>query len=169
MSENPFDKYEEFKVSDKIKKSVLKTSSAKMNPSLTSVTLKYGLTFLSSLILSLSLCPQRGVGLFGNESPFFHHLLHQSEVLCGLYCGLVFFLTTHLLTFLFLSHFERLKIIKHFTFVPILFMSGFFGFSMTSFFSDFEFGISYNLSWIAVIALSYVGLNYFYSEKLNSR
>lgn len=169
MNYDSFEKYEEIKTKPSLSENVLKASSKKMNPKLLALSLKYGVVFISSIFLSLVICPQKGVGLFRDEHPFFHHILHQSEILCGLYCGLVFFLTTHLLTFFLLTHFERLKIIKSFSYLPVLFIGGFYGFSMTSIFSTSQMGVSYNLSWITVVGLSYFVLNHSYSNKLHKR
>ena len=170
MSNDPFDKYSEVKPRESLSLKILKNSSDRVNPKLAPLSFKYGLIFTFSILFSLFICPQKGVGLFRTDFPFFHHLLHQSEVLCGLYCGLLFFLTTHLLTFFILNRFERIKIIKSYSYLPILFMSGFFGISMTSMFSaaasNANFGYTYNLSWIAVVALSYLILNISYSQNL---
>jgi len=106
MNNGSFEKYEALKTKASLSEKILKSSSEKMNPKLHALSLKYGVVFISSIFLSLIICPQKGVGLIRNELPFFHHILHQSEILCGLYCGLVFFLTTHLLTFFLLTHFE---------------------------------------------------------------
>ncbi len=165
MNENPFDVFESKSVRPELSNKILKTSSQRLNPGFLYLSIKYGALFISSVFLSLSICPQRGVGLFGNDFPLFHHLLHQSQILCGLYCGLMFFLTTHLLAFFLLTHFERLKIVSTFSYLPLIFVSGFFGLSMTSVFSKAHFDISYSLSWIAIVGLCYVFLNYQHTRR----
>lgn len=168
MNNNAFDKYESKSVNPQLSDRILKTSSEKINPSLFNLSFKYGALFISSIFLSLSICPQRGVGLFSNDLPFFHHFFHQNEILCGLYCGLVFFLTTHLLTFLLLNPFERLKVVHKFSYLPLIFISIFFGFSMTSIFSKSRFGLGYNLSWILIVGLLYFLFNQIYFKKIKS-
>ena len=96
MTHDPFENFEKVDVDQQIKQSVLQKSKAKMNPKVRDVSLKYSLLFVSSVFLSLIVCPQRGVGFLRESYPFFHHLLHQSEMLCGLYCGLVSVSYTHL-------------------------------------------------------------------------
>ena len=169
MNKDPFDDFKEVKIDASVSNSVLENSMKKINPKLLPLGLKYGALFTGSIFLSLIICPQRGVGFLRSDYSFFHHILHQSEILCGLYCGFMFFMTTHLLTFFLLSHFERVKLVKTFSYLPVVFFSGFFGFSMTSVFSDAQFGVSYNLSWILVVCLSYVVLNYSYSQKYSKR
>ncbi|MGH1467732.1 MAG: hypothetical protein ACRBBP_02485 [Bdellovibrionales bacterium] len=155
MSDNPFKNFEEASVKPKISNNVIKLANNKINPNTMTLSLKYGALFIITIFFSLAICPQRGVGFIRDDFPLFHHLLHQSEVLCGLYCGFIFFLTTHLFAFFLLTHFERLKIVKTASFLPALFMSAFFGLSMTSVFSTESLGWTYNLSWIFIVGSSY--------------
>lgn len=169
MIDDPFKNFNEASVKPETAREVLKTSSSKLDPSSSILSLKYGVLFIITLLFSLSVCPQRGVGFLRDDLPFFHHLLHQSELLCGLYCGFVFFITTHLLTFLLLNHFEKVKIVKHVSFVPALFMSAFFGLSMTSIFSNSNLGWTYNFSWLSVVGLSYYTVNQLFLFRLRRR
>ena len=162
MSDNPFNKYNEIEVSKKITDSVIHTSKQVMNPDIGGVALKYVLLFSSSILFSLIICPQRGVGFLRDSYPLFHHLLHQSEVLCGLYCGFTFFVTTHVLSFFILTHFERLVVVRRVSYLPMFLMTLFFGLSMTSFFSNLELSTSYFTSWFIVVTIGYMSLTFYY-------
>jgi len=164
MTYDPFENFKDTPVDQNIRQSVLQTSKAQMSPKVRDVALKYSLLFACSIFLSLIICPQRGVGFLRESYPFFHHLLHQSEALCGLYCGFVFYATTHVLSFFLLTHFERLVLIKRITYLPIIFISAFFGLSMTSLFSDLALSASYFLAWISVAFFGYMVLNFYYKS-----
>lgn len=169
MTHDPFAKYREVTVDHNTKRIVLKKSELLMNPKIKDVSLKYSLLFVGSIFLSLIVCPQRGVGLFRESYPFFHHLLHQSEVLCGLYCGLVFYTTTHVLSFFLLTHFERLVLVKKITYLPLLFISLFFGLTMTSLFSNLELSPYYFVSWISIAFTGYLTLSLWYKNSYKGK
>jgi len=169
MSIDPFKDFEETPVRPDVSKKVMLNSKRVINPDFLNLSLKYSLIFITTVFFSLAICPQKGVGLFRKDLPLFHHILHQSEMLCGLYCGFLFFTTTHLLTFFLLSHFERVKIVKHVSYLPALFISAFFGLSMTSIFSSTGFGLSYNLSWIFIVGASYYLANQLFLRKIQRR
>jgi|GEM_PF-2311196 len=164
MTHDPFEKFQEVSVDQNIKTSVLQRSKSLINPKVKDVAFKYSVLFACSIFLSLIICPQRGVGFLRDSYPFFHHLLHQSKVLCGLYCGFVFYATTHVLSFFLLTHFERLVLIKKVTYLPIIFISAFFGLSMTSLFSGLTLSASYFLAWISVAFFGYMVLNFWYKS-----
>ena len=164
MSNNPFNQYEEVEVSENIKKRVHNFSSELMNPKTKTVFFKYVFLFICSLFLSLAVCPQRGVGLFGGSYPIFHKLLHHSQILCGLYCGFIFFITTHVLSFFLMGHFERLVVVRRVSYLPPLLMSLFFALSMTPFYSTLELSISYFTSWLSVVVVGYMSLTIYYNK-----
>lgn len=169
MTHEPFEKFQEMSVDQNIKKSVLQRSKSLINPKVKDVAFKYSVLFACSIFLSLIICPQRGVGFLRDSYPFFHHLLHQSEVLCGLYCGLVFYATTHALSFFLLTHFERLVLIKKITYLPLLFISLFFGLTMTSFFSSLELSPSYFTSWISIAFTGYLLTSFWYKNSYGGK
>ena len=164
MSEDPFKKYQEAKVPQFVKEKVYESSISLIKPKLVSVVFKYILLFCTSIIFSLMICPQRGVGILSDSYPFFHKLLHQSEILCGLYCGFMFFITTHVLSFSLLNHFERLVIVRKVSYLPVLMMTLFFGLSMTSFFSNLELSSYYFSSWILLVMAFYLALTFYYNK-----
>lgn len=166
MNKDPFKDFDKAPVKQGVSQKVILNSKKIINPDSLNLSLKYSSLFIITIFFSLAVCPQKGVGIFGSNFPLFHHILHQSEILCGLYCGFVFFITTHLLTFFLLNHFERVKIVKYVSYLPALFMSAFFGLSMTSIFSNTGFGWSYNLSWLFVVGASYYLANHLFLRKL---
>jgi len=166
MTKDPFENFNTASVRASTSVKVLNESAAKINPKSLNLALKYGALFTISIFFSLSVCPQKGVGFLNTDFPFFHHLLHQSEVLCGLYCGFVFFTTTHLLTFFLLTHFEKVKITKHLSFLPAILTSAFWGLSMTSLFSNSTLGWRYNISWLLIIAVFYTAANNLFLTRL---
>jgi len=164
MSLNPFENFKAQTVDPSVEKKVLLQSKSFMTPKVQNVALRYSVFFVSSIFFSLTICPQRGVGFLRDSYPLFHHLLHQSEILCGLYCGLVFYSTTHLMSFFLLTHFERLVLVKKITYLPLVFISLFFGLSMTSSFSNLELSPTYFTSWICAALSGFMLLNSRYKK-----
>ena len=145
-----FDTIEPREVSKKISDKVLNKSLSYIEPSATYVLFKYSGLFILSILFSLIVCPQNGVGLIRTNFPIYHSIFHNNMLICGLYCGFMFFATTHLVSFYILNHFERLIIFKKRGYLPNVCMSLFFAFSMTPFFSVVSFSVLYFIGWFGM-------------------
>lgn len=159
-----FDDFQEVKVKTSLNHKVLLDAKKNISPDAKILIFKYSSLFIFSCFISLMICPQRGLSLSSYNFNFIHHFFHQSEILCGLFCGAVFFITTHLLTFILLTHFERVSIVKNFTFLPMITISLFFGLSMTTVFSNADVSLRYSTSWILVTFSLYLLSIKFYKE-----
>ena len=122
-----------------------------IHPPKSKVVLKYSVIFLFTALFSLFLCPQKGVGFSEGNHPAFFHTLYSNKFLCGIYCGLFFFLITHISTLFFLNHYERLKVFTNLWILPHGLFAFFFGIFMVLGDDVFNFSFSYNLSWLLVI------------------
>ncbi len=165
MSNRSFDTVKECNTPLKLKEKVYKKSIELINPPFAKVATKYSVLFLVSIFFSLVVCPQKGVSFVRESFPVFHHILHQSPILCGVYCALIFFFTTHIISFLLLSHFERISLFKNSKgFLPLIWLSLFFGLSMTPYFSKMQMGYTYDLTWI-LTAITLVFLHKIFFNK----
>lgn len=165
IKKDSFDNYKSTSAPSDLAAKVLKQNQETINPNSYLLSFKYLGLFITSIFLSLYICPQRGFVVFRNSFPFFHNILHYSEVLCGLYCGAVFFSTTHVLTFFLLSRFERIKIIRKISYLPLMVLSAFFGLTMFSSSADTGLGFTYSITWITVVLFLYFIFNNLYSNK----
>ena len=129
---------------------ILDKSTKYIEPELKSVFFKYSGVFLLSIFFSLFVCPQNGIGFLRSDFPLYHSLFHHNMLLCGLYCGFVFFVTTHLISFYFLTRFERIVIFKQLSYLPVSCMSLFFAFSMFPAFTEVNFSFLYGVGWVGV-------------------
>lgn len=163
-----FDPSQKAEVSAELDKKILSAMRSVVSPDPKYLFFKYTSLFIFSTFISLIFCPQKGFSLSGFNLDLVHHLFHQSEILCGIFCGSVFFISTHFLSFMLLSHFERLTIVRKFSVFPLIAFSAFFGFSMTSIFSSVDAPLIYNLSWAgAVLGLYYLFTKFFiYNYKI---
>ena len=121
------------------------------NPSTGKIVFKYILVFILAGLVSLFLCPQRGVGFLKDNYPLFFHFLHSNKFLCGFYCGTFFFLITHISTLLVLNHYERIGIFKRLWILPHGLFSVAFGGLMLISEDIHNFSIVYNLSWLLAV------------------
>lgn len=147
---------EEVTPSTESSKAILNQARRHLTPSLPYVSFKYGLLFLLSIFVSLSLCPQSGVSILRKDYPLFYQLFHQNIVLCGVYCASVFFFTTHVLAFVFLGRFEKKIFSLKLSLLPPLFLAISFGalmlMSPRNLASHFWTG-SYVVTWLTTSAL----------------
>ncbi len=150
-----FDKVKSLDVPNHLSKKIINYSKFYIEPSVKKVALKYFGLFFFSIFISLVICPQNGVGLLRESFPIYHHIFHNNLLLCGLYCGFMFFVTTHILSFYILNHYERVVVLRKIGYMPILFMSVFFAFSMTPLFSMVEFSLIYTFGWLGISFSSY--------------
>ncbi len=150
-----FNTIQPLKVSSSVSKKILADSKVFIEPPTIRVLLKYAVLFIFSIFISLVICPQNGVGLLRENFPIYHHIFHNNLLVCGLYCGAVFFITTHLVSIYILNHYERVLILNNLGYIPIILMSTFFAFSMTPYFSITEFSMLYTIGWLGVALFSY--------------
>ena len=148
-----FDNIEPKEVPAKLSDKILNNSSRHIEPSITKVLIKYLGIFTISIFFSLIVCPQNGVGLLRTNFPIYHSFFHNNLLLCGLYCGFMFFITTHLVSFYLLNHFERIVIFKKMGYLPAICLSTFFAFSMTPFFTIVDFSLLYTIGWLGIAVL----------------
>lgn len=109
---------EEITPSVKTSKRIIDLARKHLQPSLPFVSLKYCAFFLLSIFVSLSLCPQSGVSFLREDFPLFQQFLHQNIVLCGAYCAIMFFFTTHFLAFILLNRYEKKVFSQRLTYLP---------------------------------------------------
>lgn len=153
------DSRQEIQPSESLNLKIKSQSQRFITPNLKVVFFKYFSLFSLMALISLALCPQKGLGLVkSSEYLFFFDFLHSNPTLCGLYCGLFFFSSTHLVSFMYLNHFERLWLTKKLWYLPHTIYSFCFGFFMLLSNDHMNFKWSYNLSWAAVV---FLGLSLF--------
>ena len=137
-----------------------------IKPNLLSVFFKYFSLFTLMAFVSLALCPQKGLGFMDSSKYlFFFDFLHSNPVLCGLYCGVFFFTTTHVVSLMYLNHFERLWLSKKLRYLPHTIYAFCFGLFMFVSNDHMNFKWTYNLAWIAVIFIGLTGLSQFQKNK----
>jgi len=149
-----FDDFDPKDVPITLSNKILQDSNDYIEPPLQRTILKYLGIFLVSILFSLVICPQNGVGLLRIEFPIYHSIFHSNMLLCGFYCGFVFFATTHLISFYLLNHFERVVLFKKVGYLPAIAMSLFFAFSMTPIFSFVDFSLLYAFGWLGTMAIA---------------
>ena len=149
-----FDNFEPKEVPAILSNKILQESEDYIKPPLQRTILKYLAVFLVSILFSLVICPQNGVGLLRIEFPIYHSIFHSNMLLCGFYCGFAFFATTHLISFYLLNHFERVLLFKKVGYLPVIAMSLFFAFSMTPIFSSVDFSLLYTFGWLGTMAVA---------------
>ncbi len=148
-----FDTIEPKEVPAKLSDKILNNSSRHIEPPITKVLIKYLGVFTVSIFFSLIVCPQNGVGLLRTNFPIYHSFFHHNLLICGVYCGLMFFVTTHLVSFYLLNHFERMVIFRKMGYLPAICLSSFFAFSMTPIFTIVDFSFLYSMGWLGVVFL----------------
>lgn len=149
-----------------LNRKILLKSKKHIQPELKSVVFKYSSLFTLMALTSLALCPQKGLGLISSNNYFlFFDFLHANPILCGLYCGAFFFTTTHLFSFMYLNHFERLCLSRKLKYLPHTIYSVLFGLFMLLSADHMNFKWNYNLAWVAVIFIGLSGLSYFQKNK----
>ncbi len=79
----------------------------------TTLLTKFYLTNLLGALLTLTICPQYGIGPLGSETGFIQSIMNLGPVWCGLFCSVVFFTGGNLLAFICLSRIERKWISSH--------------------------------------------------------
>ncbi len=129
---------------------ILSSMKSYVKPDLKFVGLKYSIIFIFSGLVSLLLCPQKGVG-FLEEYPLFFHSLHSNVLLCGLYCGVFFAGLTHVSAMIFLNYFERLTIYSSLKFLPHAWSAVFFGGFMFLGEDFYRLDLYYNLAWVLAV------------------
>lgn len=137
-------------------KKILNQARGHLQPSLSFVSLKYCVLFVFSVFISLSLCPQSGVSFLRDDFPLFQQFLHQNIVLCGAYCAMMFFFTTHFLAFILLNRYEKKVFSRRLTYLPGLLLALSFGIFMaispenlaTHFWS-----VAYISTWLITVGL----------------
>lgn len=124
-----------------------------INPSPKSLLLKFIPLAMISGFLSLFICPQFGISPYSLEPKFLSHLLHQNLFICGLYCGLIYYLFLSLTIFLIFNIYEKIQFKKSFTYLPSLLC----GISWTLFMSlsqsHFKESLNYNLGWLIAVLI----------------
>lgn len=160
-----FDNFEPKEASKTLSDKILNESKSYIEPPLQKVVFKYLALFSVSILFSLVVCPQNGVGLLRSDFPIYHSIFHNNMLLCGLYCGFMFFATTHLISFYFLSHFERVVLFKKVGYLPVIAMSVFFAFSMTPLFTIVDFSLLYAISWLTVMSLAVLSHKKLFTHK----
>ncbi len=163
-----FDNVKPVEVSKILSNKILKNSKNYIEPPVNKVLLKYLGVFILSIFFSLVVCPQNGVGLLRDNFPIYHSFFHHNMLICGLYCGFMFFVTTHLVSFYLLSHFERIVIYKKMGYLPVVCMSLFFAFSMTPLFASAGFSVLYSIGWLGVSFLLVLFHKKLFLTKVNS-
>lgn len=146
-----------FKVRDKIK--------SDLEPDLKKAFLNLLAIHFVSGGLTLSVCPQFGVGPYYSALTFFSWIESQGHLVCGIFCGSFFVFLTTLLSWVILKK-EIQKIIQQNQFVFYL-MLGFLSFSSLILFSMMQnnssphLHLEFTLAWIVSFTLFPVTLNTF--------
>lgn len=149
---------------DHLSAKIIKKSQRTIQPSDLHVLLKYSLLFCASAILSLLFCPQYGIGFFEKNYPLFFHYLHSNNILCGVYCGLLFVVFTHGLSLLSCTYFERQFFLKKYTFLPFLLMGGAYAIFMSIGRGSYSWDIKYQMSWIIIVIVGLIFFNSFFKR-----
>ncbi len=123
-----------------------------VSPNLYFTSFKYSVVFIFCGLISLFLCPQKGFG-FLKSYPLFFHFLHTNLFICGLYCGAFFALTTHFISMLLMTHFERIHIFSSLRFLPHFWFGLFFVVFMYIGDDFYRLNVNYNLAWIFVVLI----------------
>ncbi len=146
-------------------KIILSKSKKIITPSNLYITIKYTLLFFASIFLSLLVCPQFGLGL-RNKYPLFHYFFHKNQIICAIYCAITFFLSTHLLVYIGLNHFEKIALHKKNPLTPVMAFALSFGGFM--FFSNntMKLNLSFILVWSTFVLGSYLAFHQLSLKKL---
>jgi hypothetical protein len=89
----------------------LKYAQMTLNPK--TLLTKFYLTNLFGALLTLTICPQYGIGPFGGETGLVQNIMNMGPVWCGLFCSILFFAGGNLLALICLSRIERKWISTH--------------------------------------------------------
>jgi hypothetical protein len=89
----------------------LKVATLSLNSS--KMLLKFYLVNFIGAMLTVSICPQYGLGPFGGEFGLVKAIMNLGPVLCGVFCASIFFGSGNILAFLFLDKFEKNWIARH--------------------------------------------------------
>ncbi|MCX6112652.1 MAG: hypothetical protein NTY22_05120 [Proteobacteria bacterium] len=81
-----------------------------LNPTLSRVVKKLSIVHFVSAILTLSVCPQFGIGPIGGGNGITSLVLQYGDLVCGLFCGAVFMGTTAFVS-LFVFNKAEIKIL----------------------------------------------------------
>lgn len=87
---------------------VLTTIKDDLYPGNFYVLTKFILIQFVAALMTLSICPQFGIGLFGGHHGVLHYVMSYGEIVCGLFCGSLFVGVSCVVSLLFLNR-EQLR------------------------------------------------------------
>ena len=128
----------------------LKLASLSLNP--TNMLIKFYLLNFLGALLTISICPQYGLGPIGGEMGIIKTIMNLGPVWCGVFCATIFFSGGNILSLIFLDKFEKDWVSRHKFSVIIPYISFVFmlGMGARSWFDGHihHDGVLYYSSWV---------------------
>lgn len=135
-----------------VTRKILEQAHSYLNPPLSRVFLKLLIFHLVSSLLSLSICPQFGIGPFGGGDGMLGWIMQYGHLVCAIFCGSVYLGFTATLA-IFGMRMEELQVVGRSAFWQFTAMAVFSWASFMALGGSPE-SVLYSLSWILAGSLS---------------